>query len=47
MLVKSIAAGLGIEVLVWYTDVAGLTRAQAAKLMRRSARALLQAAIDD
>jgi AcrR family transcriptional regulator len=45
LLVKSIAAVLGVEVLVWYTDIAGLTRPQAVKLMRRSARALLQAAL--
>jgi AcrR family transcriptional regulator len=45
MLVKSIAAGLGIEVLVWYTDIAGLTRPQAVKLMRSSARGLLQLAL--
>jgi AcrR family transcriptional regulator len=45
MLVKSIAAVLGIEVLVWYTDIAGLTRPQAVKLMRRSARTLLQSAL--
>jgi AcrR family transcriptional regulator len=47
MLVKSIAAVLGIEVLVWYTDIAGLTRPQAVKLMRRSARTLLQSALSD
>jgi AcrR family transcriptional regulator len=46
-LVKAIAAVLGIEVLVWYTDIAGLTRAQAVKLMRWSARALLQSALDE
>ena len=45
LLVKSIAAVLGIEVLVWYTDIAGLTRPQAVKLMRRSARTLLESAL--
>ncbi len=46
-LVRVIAAVLGIEVLVWYTDIAGLTRPQAVKLMRWSARALLQSALDE
>jgi AcrR family transcriptional regulator len=46
-LVRAIAAVLGIEVLVWYTDIAGLTRPQAVKLMRWSARALLQSALDE
>lgn len=46
-LVHAIAAVLGIEVLVWYTDIAGLSRPQAVKLMRWSARALLQCALDE
>ena len=37
-----IRATTGIEALVWLTDVAGLTRQDAAELMRSSARALLQ-----
>jgi AcrR family transcriptional regulator len=44
-LVLAIAAGLGVEVLVWYTDIAGLSRPQAVKLMRWSARALLESAL--
>lgn len=47
LLVKSIAAVLGVEVLVWYTDIAGLSRRQAVELMRGSARALLQSALRD
>ena len=43
----AIRATLGIEALVWLTDVAGLTRAEATELMRASARTLLQAAITD
>jgi AcrR family transcriptional regulator len=46
-LVRAIAAVLGIEVLVWYTDIAGLSRPRAVKLMRWSARALLQSALDE
>jgi AcrR family transcriptional regulator len=45
-LVHSIAAVLGIEVLVWYTDIAGVSRTEATGLMRRSARALLESALD-
>jgi hypothetical protein len=40
-LVLAIRATTGIEALVWLTDVAGLTRPDAAELMRSSARALL------
>jgi len=46
-MVKAIAAGLGIEALVWLTDVAGLSRKQAAALMRGSAKAILQSALRD
>jgi AcrR family transcriptional regulator len=46
-LVQAIAAVLGVEVLVWYTDIAGLSRPEALKLMRWSARALLRAALDE
>lgn len=46
-LVLAIAAAVGIDALVWLTDVAGLTRPQAVELMCWSARALLQAALDD
>jgi AcrR family transcriptional regulator len=44
-LVHAVAAGLGIEVLVWLTDVAGLTRDAAADVMCWSATAMLRAAL--
>lgn len=44
-LVLSIRATLGIEALVWLTDVAGLPRDEAVELMRHSARTLLRAAL--
>jgi len=43
-LVLAIRATVGIEALVWLIDVAGLPRADAVRLMRWSARALLAAA---
>lgn len=43
----AIRAALGIEALVWLTDVARLTRDDAVDLMRWSARSLLRAALDD
>ncbi len=46
-LALSIRATLGIEALVWLTDVAGLDREQAVELMRASARTLLRAALAD
>jgi AcrR family transcriptional regulator len=46
-LTLAIRATLGIEALVWLTDVAGLSREKATALMRASARTLLRAAIDD
>ena len=46
-LVLSIRATLGIEALVWLTDIAGLGREQAVELMRSSARTLLRAAVAD
>jgi hypothetical protein len=46
-LVLAIRATLGIEALVWLTDVAGLSRDEAAELMRSSARTLLTAALAD
>jgi AcrR family transcriptional regulator len=45
-LAVAIRSATGIESLVWLTDIAGLTRRQAADTMRRSARALLAAALD-
>lgn len=44
-LALQIRATLGIEALVWLTDVGGLSREEAAELMRSSARALLRAAL--
>lgn len=44
-LVLAIRATLGIEPLVWLTDVAGLSREEAVDLMRSSARTLAEAAI--
>jgi AcrR family transcriptional regulator len=46
-LVLAIASAVGIDALVWLTDIAGLSRPQAAELMRWSARALLQTALAD
>jgi hypothetical protein len=37
----------GIESLIWLTDIAGLSRLEAAELMRHSAQVLLQAALRD
>jgi AcrR family transcriptional regulator len=44
-IVHAIAAVLGIEVLVWLTDIAGHSREAATELMRWSARALLASAL--
>lgn len=44
-LVLAISAALGIESLVWLTDVAGLERVAATELMRWSAHQLLRAAL--
>ena len=46
-LALAIRATLGIEPLVWLTDIAGLSRDEAVDLMRSSARALLRAALRD
>ena len=46
-LAVAIRSATGIESLIWLTDIAGLSREQAAKVMRASARALLRAAIED
>jgi hypothetical protein len=47
LLVLAIRATLGIEALVWLTDIGGLSREQAGDLMRASARTLLRAALLD
>ena len=44
-LVLAIRSATGIEALAWLTDVAGLSRGDAADLMRWSAQALLRAAL--
>jgi hypothetical protein len=44
-LVLAIRSTCGIEALVWLTDVAGLSRQQAAEVMHWSALALLRAAL--
>ena len=46
-LAVAIRSATGIESLIWLTDIAGLSRAEATELMRQSARALLQAALHD
>ena len=44
-LALAIRSACGIEALVWLTDVAGLSREEAAELMRWSALALLRTAL--
>ncbi len=44
-LALAIRSAIGIEALVWLTDIGGLTREQAVESMRWSAQALLQAAL--
>jgi AcrR family transcriptional regulator len=44
-LVHAIAAAVGIEALVWLTDIAGLSREGAVEVMRWSANAMLRAAL--
>ena len=46
-LALSVRSAVGIESLVWLTDIAGLPREEAAELMRNSARALLRQALAD
>ncbi len=46
-LVYAVAATVGIDALVWLTDIAGLSREQALEVMRWSARALLRAGLAD
>ena len=45
-LVLALRSAVGIEALVWLTDVAGLSRPRAAELMRWSAHALLRATLE-
>ena len=46
-LVLAIRSAVGIEALVWLTDIAGLSRAEAAELMHWSAQALLRSALNE
>ncbi|MFC4054680.1 TetR/AcrR family transcriptional regulator [Actinomadura syzygii] len=46
-LAVAIRSATGIEALIWLTDIAGLSREEAVALMRRSAHALLQAALTE
>ena len=46
LLAISIRATIGIEALVWLVDIGGLSRPDAVELMRWSAQALLQRALD-
>jgi AcrR family transcriptional regulator len=46
-LVLAIRCAVGIEALVWLTDIAGLSREDAADLMRWSAGALLRSALSE
>jgi AcrR family transcriptional regulator len=45
-LVCGIGATLGIEALVWLTDMAGLSREEAVEVMRSNARTLLRSALE-
>lgn len=45
MLARAIRSAAGIEALIWLTDVAGMPRDQAARIMHASAMAILDAAI--
>ena len=46
-LVLAIRATVGIEAMVWLTDVGGVSREQAVDIMRSSARTLLRSAISE
>ena len=46
-LALAIRSACGIEALVWLADVAGLSRQEAAELMRWSALALLRAGLEE
>ncbi len=45
-LVYGIGANLGIEALVWLTDMGGLSREEAGEVMRSNARELLRSALE-
>lgn len=46
-LALAVRSATGIEALVWLTDVAGLSTTDARELMRWSARAMVQSALED
>ena len=46
-LILAIRTACGIEALIWLTDVAGLSREEAAETMCWSAQSLLRAALAD
>ena len=46
LLVLGICATLGIEALVWLTDMGGLSREEAVEVMRSNARTLLRSALE-
>lgn len=46
-LVLAIRCAVGIEALVWLTDIAGISREEAVDLMRWSAQALLRSTLSD
>jgi len=45
-LVYGVGATIGIEAFVWLTDMAGLSREEAAQVMRTNARTLLRSALE-
>jgi hypothetical protein len=45
-LIYGIGATLGIEALVWLTDVAGISREEAVEVMRSNASTLLRSALE-
>jgi hypothetical protein len=45
-LVYGIGVTLGIEALVWLTDMGGLSREEAVEVMRSNARTLLRSTLD-
>ena len=45
-LIYGIGATLGIEAFVWLTDMGGLSREEAAEVMRSNARTLLRSALE-
>jgi AcrR family transcriptional regulator len=46
-LVLAVRCAVGVEALVWLTDIAGISREEAADLMRWSANALLRSALSE